>query len=209
MKSASLAAIATLLVSCLALTTTATASSVDFSNNGGTLSGSSAGLSLSGSTLVVVKGLNGGGLIAGPDLGSVQFTTGALTSGSLSAGGMFASGGTFLITGNGTNGIPNGVLFSATFSGPVTWTRLPPVDGTQQYILSGGVMGTLSGVSNSGFTVQLTVDTGSQGFTGSTTLGSGNTNVSPTTVPEPSSLVLLVAGSLSVLGTMGRKLLVG
>ena len=209
MKSASLAAIATLLVSCLALTTTATASSVDFSNNGGTLSGSNAGLSLSGSTLVVVKGLNGGGIITGTDLGSVQFTTGALTSGTLSAGGTFAGGGTFLITGNGTNGIPNGVLFSGTFSSSVIWTRLPPVDGTQQYVLIGGVTGTLSGVSNGGFTVQLTVDTGPQGFTGSTVIGSGNTNVSPITssVPEPSALALLVAGCLSVLGTMPRKLL--
>src|SRR5258708_23442610 len=39
-------------------------SQVDFSNSGGTLSGSSAGMSLSGSTLVAVNGLSGG-LIAG------------------------------------------------------------------------------------------------------------------------------------------------
>lgn len=212
MKSASLAAIATLLVSCLALTTTATASSssVDFSNNGGTLSGSNAGLSLSGSTLVVVNGLNGGGKITGNDLGSVQFTTGALTSGSLSGGGMFAGGGSFLITGNGTNGIPNGVLFSGSFVTPVMWTLVPQADGTTQYILFGGVTGTLNGVSiKGGGTVQLTVDAGPQGFTGSIPLGSGNTNVLPVSsaVPEPSALLLLLAGSLSVLGTMPRKLM--
>ena len=205
MKSVSLAAIATLVLSCLTLTKPAVSSSVDFSNNGGTLSGSNAGLSLSGSVLVVVKGLNGGGIIAGNDLGSVTFTTGALTSGTLSGGGTFAGGGTFTITGNGTNGIPNGVLFSGTFFGPVQWIHLS--DGTQQYVLIGGVNGTLSGVSTSGFTIQLTVNTGPNGFTGSTLIGSGNTNVTPTGVPEPSSLVLLLSGSLSMLGMMRGKLL--
>ena len=84
MKSASLAAMAVLLISCFALTNTATASNtVDFSNGGGALSGTNAGLSLSGSTLIAVTGLNGGGTITG-NLGSVSFTTGALISGSLS-----------------------------------------------------------------------------------------------------------------------------
>ncbi len=48
-------------------------SSVDFTNSGGTLSGSSAGLSLSGSVLIAVNGLNGMGLVTGSDLGSVSF----------------------------------------------------------------------------------------------------------------------------------------
>src|SRR5205085_9258960 len=87
-------------------------SSVDFSNNGGTLTGSNSGLALSGSTLVSVNGLNGGGLITGNNLGSVTFSTGALSSGSLQMGATFAAGGSFTITGNGSNGIPNGVLFS-------------------------------------------------------------------------------------------------
>ena len=53
-------------------------SSVDYTNSGGTLSGSSSGLSLSGSVLIAVNGLNGGGLITGANLGSVSFSTGAL-----------------------------------------------------------------------------------------------------------------------------------
>ena len=81
MKSVSLAVIATLVLSCLIFTKTATATEVDFNNSGGTLSGTSAGLSLSGSNLIGIKGLNGMGLITGNDLGSVMFTTGALTSG--------------------------------------------------------------------------------------------------------------------------------
>ena len=57
-------------------------SSTDFSNGGGTLSGTNAGLSLTGSMLIAVNGYNGGGLITG-DLGTVAFSTGALSSGCL------------------------------------------------------------------------------------------------------------------------------
>ena len=70
--------------------------------------------------LTGVYGFNGGGLFAG-SLGTMSFTTGALIS---SVGGVetFASGGSFEITGNGTGGLPNGVIFTGTFSGPVTET---------------------------------------------------------------------------------------
>src|SRR2546423_487155 len=48
------------LLSCLTLATASFASSdTDFSNSGGTLTGTSAGLSLTGSTLVAVNGYNG------------------------------------------------------------------------------------------------------------------------------------------------------
>src|SRR5271166_2500707 len=56
------------------------AKSVYFGNTGGTLSGSSAGLNLTGSELVVVNGLNpsnGLGQVAG-ELGNLTFTTGGL-----------------------------------------------------------------------------------------------------------------------------------
>src|ERR1051325_10428551 len=81
-------------------------SGVDYTNSGGTLTGSSSGLSLSGSVLSVVNRFHGGGKITG-DLGSVSFTTGALLSGSLQTGGTLDGGGSFIITGNGTNGIPS------------------------------------------------------------------------------------------------------
>ena len=60
-------------------------SGTDFSNSGGTLTGTTTGLSLSGSTLIAVTGFNGAGLTTG-DLGSVSFTTGALSSGTLAMG---------------------------------------------------------------------------------------------------------------------------
>ena len=55
-------------------------SSVDFTNSGGTLTGSSAGMTLSGSELIAVKGLAGLGLVTG-DLGGITFSTGAMTYG--------------------------------------------------------------------------------------------------------------------------------
>ena len=69
---------------------------VDFTNSGGTLTGSNSGLTLSGSSLVAVNGLNGMPLLAAPGLGSFSFSTGALTSGSLQNGGTFAGGGSFM-----------------------------------------------------------------------------------------------------------------
>src|SRR5207302_10945867 len=102
-----------LAVLALALPAAAFASSqVDFTNMGGTLSGTNAGLTLTGSALIAVNGLNGGGLITGSNLGSVSFSTGALATGSLQAGGTFAAGGSFSVTGNGSNVVPNGVPLS-------------------------------------------------------------------------------------------------
>jgi hypothetical protein len=152
-------------------------SSVDFTNSGGTLSGTNNGLTLAGSVLTSVNGLNGGGLITG-SLGTVTFSTGALASGSLQMGGTFAAGGSFTITGNGTNGIPDGTLFAGTFSGPVTWQLVTLADGSHNYTLTGVLSGTLgSGFSTNGVTIQLTVNTGKGLFNGSTQIASGDTNI--------------------------------
>jgi hypothetical protein len=194
-----------LAVLALALPMAAFASSgVDFTNSGGTLSGTNSGLSLSGSVLVAVNGLNGGGLITGSNLGSVTFTTGALSSGSLAMGGTFAAGGSFTITGNGMNGIPNGTLFSGTFSSPVSWQLVTLANGTHNYIMTGVMTGTtMSGFSTNGVTVQLTINTGKGFFNGSTQISSGDTNI---VVPEPGTLTLLGTGLISLAGAVRRKL---
>jgi hypothetical protein len=197
-----------LAVLALALPTAVFAgSSVDFSNSGGTLSGSSSGLTLSGSVLFAVNGLNGNGLITGGSLGSVSFTTGALTSGSLQMGGTFAAGGTFSIVGNGSNGVPGGTLFSGTFSTPVTWTLVTLANGTHNYTLTGTLVGSLAGsaYNTNGVTVQLTINTGKGFFNGSTTVSSGDTNMTVTT-PEPGSLSLMGTGLIGLAGLVRRKL---
>ena len=176
-------------------------SSVDFTNGAGLLSGSTAGLSLSGSTLIAVNGLNGMGLVTG-NLGSVRFSTGALMSGSLKGGGTFAAGGSFLVTGNGTNGIPNGVVFHGVFN------------GTHKYMLSGAIKGMTSSGVVVGFSTQLTINTGKDlfgatslnGQGGSVLIAGGNTNINISSVPEPGTLGLLGTGLVGLAGVLRRKL---
>ena len=147
-------------------------SSIGLTNKGGTLTGNASGLTLTGSTLKIY------GSAVGSNLGSVTFTTGAFTSGNAQQGGTLAAGGSFVIQGNGTNGVPNGVIFSGTFtstpSSPITWDLKTLANGTHNYILSGAIA---NASGNVGATAQLTVNTGKGFFNGSTSISSGDTNI--------------------------------
>lgn len=178
----------------LALPLAAFASSIDASNAGGIVSGNSSGLSLTGSTLIRF------GSTVGSNLGSVAFTTAAFTSGDAQMGGTLAAGGSFTITGNGSNGVPNGVIFSGTFSS-AKWGLTTLKDGTHVYTLTAAMVATNGAV---GATAQLTVNTGTNLFDGSAQLASGDTSLS-LTVPEPGTLSLFGTGLIGLAGVIRCK----
>lgn len=183
---------------CLTLPQAALADrSTDFSSNGRTLLGSSAGLSLPGSSLDAIATFSGTPVMG--NLGTVS-----LTSGSLQMGGMFASGGSFTIDGNGTNGVADRVLFSGTFSGPATWTLTTLANGTHNYTLTSVVTGTKGSASVQGVTVQLTINTGKGFFNDSTSIAGGDTTM-VSFVPEPSTLAMLSTGFLAMGGGIRRR----
>jgi hypothetical protein len=73
-----------------------------------------------------ITSISSGNMVYTGDFGTVTFTTGALTSGSIYGYATF-NGGTYTYTTNGTDGLPNGVLFSGTF-GLIHWHKIGNTD---------------------------------------------------------------------------------
>jgi hypothetical protein len=202
-------ALKTLLIAaalaCLPIT--AAANSVDYANSRGTVTAIDGGtaITLTGSILTTVTGGVCSSMCTG-NLGTVTFTSGTLTSGSLATGGTFGAGGSLTIMGNGKNGVPSGTLFQGTFTS-ATWTVTALPGGNNVFSFSGTLQGTGS-FSGPAFTIQgskiVHGNPFASGGSGSVRWASGDTTVGA--VPEPGSLALMGTGILGIGGVVRRKL---
>src|SRR5215471_16110995 len=109
------------ILALMVVSTAAWADTITVVNKGGLLSMSNAGIVSTASHLHQFNNIiapPGGGL------GFVNFSTGALDSGSLQAGGTFSSAGSSFIIRSTSNQLPchNCIIFNGTFTGEINWT---------------------------------------------------------------------------------------
>ena len=169
-------------------------STMVFTTQGGTLTGGSSGLTLTGSVLTFLN--NMGTVSVGTNLGSLGFTTGALLTGSIAGGGTFSSvGSAFTLVGNGMNGA---TIFSGSFTNDVTLALLAG-SGGHDYVLFGLISGTLPGGGTVNGLMHMDFMSTGKGWI----VGSVDSTV---VVPEPGTLSLFGTGLIGLAGIIRRKL---
>ena len=87
-----------------------------------------------GTTLTSVSGYNGGGIITGSNLGTINFTTGALVSGGMGGNATFAPGGSIVINSNGSGDCPSACCLLARSPGPPVGPSPPPAKAATRCI---------------------------------------------------------------------------
>ena len=198
----------------LTLPIAAWADGITLTNQFGSISVSDAGLSTVGSELTQFGNYQAA---KGHSLGTVSYSTGALTSGSIAAGGTFSvTGSTFDVIGRGAwakslNGWSHGkvTLFAGSFvdtaqyPNGIVWTLTSSKGANLTYSLSGDLQGTLyTGRQVTGVTTQDFVTTKGQLAAGVGHIKIGGTTLS---TPEPGTLGLLGSGLVGIAAMFRRK----
>jgi hypothetical protein len=190
----------------LALPMAAWADGIDLVNVHGSISISNAGIVSVGSQLHSFNGINAD---PGHSLGTVSFSTGALLSGSIQAGGTFSDvGSSFVVVGKGPKVPHKGTIFSGAFTGPISWTLTSQSGQSLVYTMSGNIAGTLyNGHFVTGTTTQTIISTNGQISQGIGHIRVGDSHLGGT--PEPGTLGLLGTGLVAIGGMLRRKLVTG
>ena len=114
-----------------------------------------------------------------------------------------AATGRSFADGYSKSGIPGGVLFIGSFSGPLNWV-ITNLNGTHNFTLTGLVRGTMDEKTADGMASKLKFSTGREHFNGSPKVD-GDDDVRSSSVPEPSTFGLFGMGTFLLAGELRRR----